>query len=110
MGIFHLGTVVRVVVRRALRLTADDDAVLAQAHDWFEREPRLDKFTIPAGAIERMGMVRTGAVILERFVEQFRPFETWLDDHTEAQHGRKIDPTLPAAVVVLDPQSSQWSK
>jgi hypothetical protein len=41
-----------------LRLTADDDDVLAQAQDWFEREPRLDMFAIPAGPIDRMGTVR----------------------------------------------------
>jgi hypothetical protein len=204
-----LGTVDRVVLRRALRLTADDAQVVAQAQEWSERDPPPDIFAIPADAVDRMRTVaataglgipiyrevhlaldrspdnlrwvttalvapagpfrylstapalgfltalvpackqasvpldsiivrahadtvyattkvvvafvknmtelgltqlRTDTVMLERFAEQFAPFEIWLDDHTEAQHGRTLETTFSAAVVVLDPQSSLWSE
>jgi hypothetical protein len=198
----------RVVLRRALRLSAEGADVLVMAQEWYERESRLDMFVIPAGAIDRMGtvraiadlglpvfretnllldrtadnlnwvtstliaptgpfryvsavpaisfltafvaactgvgvpldsivvrvhadaafvdvklakafarqmselgltQVRTDTAMLERFAEQFSPFDIWLDDHSEAEHHRTLDTTTSAAVVILDSTSPHWS-
>ncbi len=75
-----LGTVIRVVTRRALRLTADDANVFAQAQEWFEQEPRLDMFAIPPGAIDRM---RTVTAIAELGIPIYREEHLSIDRGSE---------------------------